>query len=312
MENFLAVAITRKRLNVGIISSEGEIKAYQYVYYDEIPDEKDLENTIQKMAKDMMREYEPKLCGVAAPHIVDVRNGEWYYGLSNVSRPIRSGLEKRLGIPVFVDNDINMAAFGEKFFGSMIYIDNFFYLSVSYGVGGAVFINGHIYRGEHNGAGEIGHIMIEEDGLPCSCGSNGCLETIVASQAISDYFGMLTSNANPPIYKDIAVLARGGDTNALDTYKRVGESLGKAISYVLNFLNVSRIVIGGTVGMEFDLLYPSIMEVVDKHALKKTNYDCIISKVELGYDAALIGCGAYCCWLENNPKEFFALSGKNL
>lgn len=312
MSNYLCVAVTQKRLNVGIVSDKAEILNYQYTYYDEIPEEKVLVQSIVKMAKSVMVGYDPMMATVSVPEIVDAVQGTWSTHKFGMNIPLRDDLQKKFGIPTYIDNDVNVAAVGEKYFGSMKYTENFFYLSVAYGIGGAIYLNNNLFRGVHNGAGELGHIVIDDNGGPCTCGNNGCLQTLASSGAISEYYGVLTENANPPIYKDIAVLARQGDVCANDAFKRAGFALGRAISFILNATNITRFVIGGTVGMELDLLYPSMIDAINKFAYKITNYDFKITKTELGYDASLIGCAAYCACVQANPNQYALLSKKNL
>lgn len=303
MSYYLCVTVFTKRLNVGIVNEKGEISFFKYVYYDDIPEKKDLIQTIVKMAKEAIAKYSPDSCTASFPGIVDNIRGVCYR-TNGQEIPFKSELQKKLNIPIFIDNDSNLSAIGEKYFGSMKYVDNFFYLNIGWGVGGALYINNNLYRGVHNGAGEIGHIIIDEGGAACTCGNNGCLETVASSGNISQYYGMLTETPNPPHYKDVANLARQGDIYAMDAFSRAGFAIGKALSYMINLFNITHIVIGGTVGIEFDLLYPSIMEAVSHFALKISNYDIQIVKTELGYDATLLGCAANCICCEKNIDKY--------
>jgi len=312
MRNYLCVSVTIKRLNVGVVSEDGNILKYQYTYYDDIPEEKILVKTIAKMAKEVSEGLDPLMATVAVPEGVDPVHGTWYTHQFGVDIPLRSDLQKLLGIPTFVDNDANIAAVGEKYFGSMKFTENFFYLSISYEISGAMYMNNNLFRGTHNGASELGHITIEEDGNVCTCGSRGCLNTVASSNAISQYYGELTTNPNPPIYRDIANLARQGDLSATEAFKRAGEALGKTLSLILNTMNVTCFVIGGTVGQELDLLHPYMIKSINKYAFKVANYDCKIIKNELGYDAILIGCAAYSACVLQNPNEYDTLAKKNL
>lgn len=312
MSNYLCVSVTSTRLNCGIVNEKGQILNYHYMYFEDIPKEKNMVNLIERVSKSVSKGYNPTICTVAVPEIVDTVMGLWNSYKNGVGIPLRDSLQKRLGIPVFIDNDVNIAAIGEKYFGSMTYNYNFFYLNVSNGIGGAIFLNNRLYRGSHNGAGEVGHIPIEENGEKCFCGNEGCLETVASSVAIQKYYGKLTNDPNPPIYKEIAARARQGDISAVAVFSRAAYALGRTIATILNTTNITRFVIAGTVGMEFDLLEAKIYETISKYALKTPNFDFKITKTTIGYDATLIGCAAYCLIISNNPDIYAMLAKKGV
>ena len=311
MPNFLCVALTQKRLNVGIVNDKGEIVKYHYQYFEDLPSDLDVITDIVRLSKNVSKGYNPVMCTVAIPEIVDAIEGIWNSFRNGFGIPIRSTLQKKLGIPVFVDNDCKVSAVGEKEFGSMQYEENFCYISAADGLGGALYINNKLFRGIHNGAGEFGHISIDDEGELCDCGARGCVETFATSKAITKYYEILSSKKISS-FNEVVALARHGDTDAIESFNRAGYALGKMIAYILNITNITRFVIGGVVGMEYDLLEKSIYEAVNKYALKTPNYDFKITKTEIGYDAALIGCAAYSLIVSRNPGIYAQLQKKGV
>lgn len=306
MSNYLCITIFSIRTNVAIVNEKGDILYFKYVYYEEIPKKKDLIATLVKMSKEATQNFTADSGTISFPGVVDQVRG--YCTFANGDEiEFRSEIQKKLNIPIFIDNDSNLCAIAEKQFGSMKYVENFIFVQVAWGVGAAIYLNNNIYTGNTNAAGEIGHIIVDESGgLVCECGNTGCLETIASSSAISKYYGVLKEDNDPPHYKDVAVLARKGDVFAIDAFTRAGYSVGKVISYLINTLNISHIVIGGTVGMEFDLLYPSIMEAINTFTFRtsSSNYNIAVTQTELGYDAAILGCAAACIFHEKNIEKF--------
>ena len=131
-------------------------------------------------------ELPPLGIGVGVPGLVDLDTGvivfapnlEWH------DVPLRAMLAEYLPFPILVDNDANLSALGEYYFGTARGIGTFIHIAINVGLGGGVFLNGQPFRGVGGYAGEFGHMTVQEDGLPCKCGSFGCWETVVSSAAV--------------------------------------------------------------------------------------------------------------------------------
>lgn len=227
--------------------------------------------------------------GVTIPGVADAANGLWLYapfsGVSNF--PIAKLLSEEFHLPVYVDNDVNACALGEKIYGCCQDTDDFAWITISNGVGGAIFSGGSLLRGFRNGAGEIGHIVVEPEGNVCPCSHVGCLEAHASGRAIAACYEKLTGKQSNA--KKIAQLARVGDETARKVYEQTGFYLGKAASYVANILNPEKIVFGGGVSMDFDLLENGIRDAIGKMAFASTNKDLKLCRTALSYNAALIG-----------------------
>lgn len=193
--------------------------------------------------------------GVAVPSPVDPLQP---FALSEVVLPLwkgRSGLEAlgdRFGVPVMVDNDANLGALAEYWWGAGRGVRDFAYVKVGTGVGSGHVIGGELYRGATGFAGEIGHLSIDPQGEPCICGLRGCLATHVGSPALvkrarallPEYpGGMLAEDGLSITAIEAAALA--GDPLALRVTREAAEYLGIAVAGMLNLMNPSVVVVGG-------------------------------------------------------------------
>ncbi len=245
------------------------------------------------------REYVPTTGGATIPGLADPEKGIWveasFSGISNW--PIAAILEEKFGVPFFIDNDTNACAIAEKHYGACKDCGDFFWITVSNGVGGAVFMNNNIYYGASGNAGEVGHVVVEEnEGNLCKCGSYGCLEMHAAGPAIAKKYlqlgGQELIDQESPTALSIAKLAKQNDKIAIDTYNIVGRYLGKAVGGLVNVLNPRKVVIGGGVSNDFELFEKALTQEAERRFYKNANKNIQILKTELGYDAALIGAAA--------------------
>ncbi len=294
-ENILSIDIGGSKLMAGIIDNNGNILASQKVFLDSPITEKYLKVSIENITDKLMSNESTnqiKYIGVAVPGLADKKNGTLIYapysGIRNF--PIRKILEKKFKVPVYVENDANACAIGEMIYGSCQGIDNFIWITVSNGVGGAIVLGKDIYQGWQGAAGEIGHIVVEENGYQCGCGNKGCLEVYAAGPAIiRRYMKNSRGKIKKLTAKKIAEAAKKGDSHALDVYRQTGYYLGKAISYAINLLNPAKIVLGGGISMDISLILPEIKRVVKNMVFRESYRNLIIEKTSLSYEAALIG-----------------------
>jgi len=202
---------------------------------------------------------------------------------------------------IYVENDVNSCAVGELIFGNAC--DNFLWVTVSTGIGGAIIIDRKLVYGFNSCAGEIGHVKVEfEHPALCSCGQSGCAEAHGSGTAITRMFTekvrenkelseMLSSKNLPADAKTCSLLARQGDATAIEVYNTAGKYIGRALSYAANFLNPQKIYIGGGVSDSLDLLMPAL----SKEFIRATVKQCAgieIVKTALEYEAALLGAAA--------------------
>jgi glucokinase len=244
--------------------------------------------------------------GVTLPGIVNSEEGililAAYEKWENI--PVSSYISERFhNIGVFCENDVNACAIGERLFGLGKKYENYIWITVSTGVGGAVVNESKLVKGVHGFAGELGHLKVEyEKQELCPCGQLGCLETHGSGTAINRYIQRAIEEdqefAKAFVAADLkqdasgcAVLARSGNKTANEIFIKAGDYLGRGISYCANILNPQAVIIGGGVAASLDLLLPGIVASIEKNTFKPMQ-EVEIIKTALGYEAALLGAAA--------------------
>lgn len=213
--------------------------------------------------------------------------------------PIRALLENRIGKPVKIDNDANVAALGEAWAGAGKGIENCVCYTLGTGVGGGIIINGKIYQGSSGMAGEIGHISVVPDleAIQCGCGKMGCLETVSSATGIIRMAkdaverGDRTSLAleDQIAAKEVFDAAKAGDEVALRIVNRAAFYLGKSMAAVAAVLNPELFIIGGGVSKAGDFLFEEMRRVYTKLAPEPLQKGVSIVPAVLGNDAGIVG-----------------------
>lgn len=213
--------------------------------------------------------------------------------------PIRAILEERLGKPVKIDNDANVAALGEAWSGAGKGIDNCVCYTLGTGVGGGIIINGKIVQGFSGMAGELGHIAVIPDleAIQCGCGKMGCLETVssatgiirMAKDAVERGDRTSLSLLEDIAAKDVFDAAKAGDEVAVRIISRAAFYLGKSMAAVAVTLNPERFIIGGGLSKAGEFLFEQIRETFKKLTPEPVTRGVSIVPAELGNDAGMIG-----------------------
>ena len=235
----------------------------------------------------------PRACGIAIPGLADPARGIWKYSpFSQIADlPVARIVSDAVGLPVFIENDVNACALAERRFGACRDADSFMWVTLSNGVGGAIYLNGRLYNGETGNAGEIGHFIVEENGgFRCGCGRHGCLEAMASGRGISNAY--LRDTGESRTAAEIADLARAGDAAARKAFDEAGGYVGKALSYCVNLLNIKTVVIGGGVSESFDLLEEPIRSALAARVFSQATSGVEVRRTALGYYAALVGAAA--------------------
>jgi glucokinase len=217
--------------------------------------------------------------------------------------PIRDLMQERLGIPVFVDNDANVAALAEHRFGAAKGTSDAVMLTIGTGIGGGVIIDGELYRGSTGAASEPGHMVIDFDGPPCqgNCPNRGCLETFASGTALARE-GRAAAEGNPESAlgrvlaeggvidgKAVTDAANDGDPVAVAVVEEAGRRLGAGLSSLANIFEPEVIVIGGGVAKVIgDLMVAPAREELRTRALRPMN-ETPVRMAELGPEAGMVG-----------------------
>ena len=174
-------------------------------------------------------------------------------------------LRARIQRPVVVENDANLAAFGEMAYGAGMGARDIIFLKASVGIGAGLILDGRLYRGTTGYAGELGHVQTQTDGPLCRCGSRGCLETQVALPHI--LAALQPFHAGPSMsLANLVGLVRAGDSGAVRVLTDAGRTIGRSLADLCNVLNPEKLIIGGELSTAGEALTQGIREAVGRFA----------------------------------------------
>lgn len=220
-----------------------------------------------------LRETYPDIAaiGVGVPGLVDFEHG-FVHILTNVPGwkhvPLKALLGEKTGLPVVVENDANAMAYAEFRYGAAQGLRNVVALTMGTGIGGALILNGQMYRGSNCAAGEIGQMSIHFDGRAGHYGNLGALEKYTGNQQIAEHAlqryaeAGLVKTADDCTPKSIAEAAQAGDDIARQIWDEVADWLGTALSSIAWLLNPDAFVIGGGVAQAGDLIFDPLKRKV--------------------------------------------------
>jgi predicted NBD/HSP70 family sugar kinase len=204
-----------------------------------------------------------------------------------VGLDVAGELEGRLGLPVHIDNDANLGALAESVLGSGRDASEMVYLMLSSGIGGGLVIGGRLHRGSRGTAGEIGHVMVNEQGPICRCGNRGCLETYAGANAVLQL--LRPSHGDNLTIEDLIALARDGDPACQRVIADAARIVGGVVAALCNQLNPERIVVGGKLAEADELLLAPMREAVRRYAIPAASDDAQVVRATLGERAELLG-----------------------
>ncbi|MBM7708333.1 ROK family glucokinase [Enterococcus lemanii] len=243
--------------------------------------------------------------GMGTPGSVDRENGT-VIGAYNLNwktlQPVRDQIEAGTGIKFAMDNDANVAALGERWKGAGENNPDVIFITLGTGVGGGIIMENLLLHGVAGCAGEIGHITVDPNGFPCTCGKVGCLETVssatgvvrVARHLAEEYAGdselkRRLDDGQDISSKDVFELAQENDDFALMVVDKVCFYLGLACGNLGNTLNPSSIVLGGGVSAAGEFLRSRVEKYFFQFTFPQVNQSTKIKLAELGNDAGVIG-----------------------
>ena len=243
--------------------------------------------------------------GMGSPGAVDREAGtvEGAFNLNwKTLQPVREVIEREIGIPIFIDNDANVAALGEKWRGAGADDRDVVFVTLGTGVGGGIIAEGNLIHGTAGSGGEIGHMTVEPGGFDCTCGKKGCLETVASATGVvklarkhaEEYAGnaqlkFIIDDGQEITSKMIFDLAKEGDELAVLVVDRAAYYLGLACSHIGNLLNPAYIVIGGGVSAAGEYLLEQVRTYFADFTFPNVKNTTHIKLAALGNDAGIVG-----------------------
>lgn len=296
MKVFLGIDWGGTYIKAGIVTSSGEILKKIVYSSNSLRERKAFINEIKKLT-DTFKEYNIKAVGIGAPGMINVEQGSIYY-LPNVpgweNFPLKTVLTKELKIPVFIDNDANIFALAEVRRGAGNGMERAIFLTLGTGLGGSVILNGKILEGRTS-ASELGHVVMDINGIKCGCGGRGCIETFTGSNRLLERYRQLKKMKKAPTeVKEIFDRAKKKDKEALIVWKEFSEYLGKFLSGMVNIFNPQVIILGGGVSGAFSLFKPLVWSSLQKQAMWPHLRGLKLVRAKLK-DAGIIGAALLAC-----------------
>jgi glucokinase len=268
-----------------------------------------MESTRRALEKANISPSELTAVGIGAPGLSNPVTGVLYTsphlpGWQDV--PLRDIIAKELGVTAYLINDANAAAVGEFYYGAGRGTSNFIYITVSTGIGGGIIINGELYAGSIGTAGEVGHMVIDDNGPLCSCGNRGCWEMLASGKALAaeakrliekgtattivEYAG---GNIDKVDAEAVHQAALKGDKLAGRLIARSAYYLGVGLANLINIFNPELIVIGGGLANIGDRLLLPAYEEAGRRAFKQPYQAVRFARAELGQNSGVIGAATY-------------------
>jgi len=298
--NFIGIDLSGATIRADVIDAEGQILETQ-----ESPKEK--ERIVEQVAHitNSFRVGNSRISaiGIAIPGLVNRQIDRVVVSRDlpdTVRDDLHSELSRATGLRVEIENDANAAAYGEYKLGAGRGSRNMFYMTIGQGIGGAIIIDGKLWTGASGFAGEVGHITIDTEGLECTCGNTGCLETVASAPNIvrrakdrlyRDNTSSLSRLAMNRDFTadDMAREARNGDDFSLMMIERTAKYIGTGVATIINLLNFERVVLGGGVMDAGELILNPIIAEVKRRAFQPCFEATQIVAATLGSNAIPLG-----------------------
>jgi glucokinase-like ROK family protein len=292
LTNFVAETLWEIRVQTTISQSQTEIIGQAEKYIDQA----------LSLAKE--NGLRPLGIGVGLPGLVNVRQGNLIMApnLHWKNLPLRLIWNQRFHLPIYIDNEANLSALGEYYFGIARNVDNFIYLTSDIGLGGGIVIDGRLFRGGHGYGGEIGHIQRDPQGEQCGCGRTGCWETQVGPRAVlrrvnkefqthhdQSLLDACAGDLDNLTFDIVVKFALNGNLICRQAIEEVAVNLGEGIADLVNIFNPDLIVIGGAFILGKDIMHSIIERTILSNALQPSTDNLQIKFSERSTEACVLG-----------------------
>ena len=267
---------------------------------------------IRNLERELPGDQQIRSVGICTPGPVDHETGMLLDppnipALNNI--PLRQMLADRIGLPVVLEHDAKAAALGEFHYGAGRDGRSMVYIVVGTGVGAAIVMDGQLYRGMRNSAGEVGHITLDPQGEPCACGGRGCVQNYVCGPGLAHHYERAVEQTGhiplelPVTGEKVTRWAAQGDLVAQEVVARAGTALGIAVATAAMLLDIELYVVGGSVARSGALLLEPARQAAPDYCYRSVGRRIRIVPAQLWGDGPILGCS----WLARQtllgPRE---------
>lgn len=269
----VAIDVGGTHLRAALVKSDGTLLKKIKREVGPKRDPKNFFSKLTSLIREVASGREESLSGIGLglPGICSLKEGivhqlPHYSGWCDV--PAVAILREEFSLPIFLDNDANMAARGEHWLGAAKELISFWMLTLGTGIGGGLFLNGQLWHGESGFAGEVGHMTVVADGRLCACGKKGCWEMYAASSAL------------PP------------EERTAEAWRQFGIYLGMGIANLAHILDVEHFILGGGISQASENFLETALQTARERCYKKLGERLTIQPAHLKEEANLLGCAA--------------------
>ncbi|MGM9973728.1 MAG: ROK family protein [Clostridiaceae bacterium] len=290
--NIICFDIGGTFIKSSVINEKGDM-----LYKDKFPTPKAncrvlIPQSIIHKIKEVSNYFKVDAAGISSAGLVDSQKGRIIYASDNLpdytGAEFSSVLREELNIHCCVENDVNSAALGEMWKGGAEGLESFLFISLGTGIGGAIISEGKLLRGVKGGAGEIGHMVIKENGIPCNCGGKGCFERYASTsgllRAYKDEAGVQEING-----EEFIKLVREGEATANNVYNRYLEDLATGLSNAVHILDPGNVIIGGGISAQGNSFLNDIDRAFRKKIMSSYGEYTKLHLAKLANDAGMYG-----------------------
>ena len=226
--------------------------------------------------------------GVGTPGLINTRDGVILQAVNLAWKnlPLARLIRERFSLPVSVLNDSQATAIGEFVYGGHSSEGNMVVVNVRHGVGAGILINGRLFQGDGSGAGEIGHVVVEENGLLCRCGKRGCLETLTSLSAVVRRSGL-------PDLDHVEEAFCTGDPHIRQIIQDAGAHLGSALAYLVGILNIHEIILTGEMTRFGEPWLNAVQQAMQRSAFHLLAQNTHLRMGNLDYQACILGASSF-------------------
>jgi glucokinase-like ROK family protein len=225
--------------------------------------------------------------GVGVPGIVNKQGSILLapnLGWTNIQ--LKKDIEELFHVPVIIENEANAGAFGEQQFGAGQDFQNILYISAGIGIGVGIILNKELYQGKNGFSGEMGHMIIDLNGKPCSCGSRGCWEAYASENALLEL-------ANTDSLESLIELAENRDETAQKLFGEIGTYLGYGINNIINTFNPDQVILGNRLALARQWIEQPIRTTIENHTLTHHQKEMHLDFPKLGKYSTSLGVSAF-------------------
>lgn len=294
MKNVACFDVGGTFIKYGIVNEHGEIIEKSKM---QTPNH-DCNVEIPKMINDKVEELKNKhridAVGISTAGKVDSDKGVVVFASDNLPKysgaKLADEISDKLGIPCYVENDVNAAALAESWMGASKGVDTFVCVTLGTGIGGAIIINGKLFKGVMGGSGEVGHMIVSQGGEKCNCGSNGCYERYASTSSLvrsySNKSGLPMEELNGKVIFD---KINEKQPLAMEVYNEFLENIVIGLVNITHIFDPGLIVIGGGISAQGEPFFKDLNDLFKKKVMSSYGEYTSIVPAQLGNDAGILG-----------------------